>query len=409
MDLATPSVEAPAMRAACGSTDGLWDWCVTTRQFWCSPQLERMLEGLASPAPIGGSPTGGCEIDWQAVQSTIHPADAPDLLADIRRCGEQGATLDHQFRMRAIGSEHRWYRIHGVQTRLSDGRVFVSGGLRDIHDYRLAADSLRDKEQQLVQRKRMDAIDCLAGGIAHEFNNVLQAVRGYISFATKELPADSQPSQDLAQAMLASDRAVKLTRELLGFARAEADPEQEESAAVDVDEAIDGLLNLVRPVIGADIELRVARCARPLVTIADSVELRQALLNLCLNARDAMQQGGTLSISTSSFEVDDAMAEAFIALAPGSYCRILVTDSGCGIEGANCARVFDPFYTTKEVGRGTGLGLAAVHGFAQRSGGHATVYSEGKDRGSTFALYLPLREKNGGWDESPRPEMSDHE
>jgi len=355
------------------------------------------------------APSPDDSFNWDNLRSTLHASDAPVLMADIERCAAEGEPLDRQFRMRLGSDEYRWYRIRGVRSKSADGHMlFVSGGLQDIHEYRMAADSLREKEQQLVQRKRMDAIDCLAGGIAHEFNNVLQAVRGYISFARKALPCDSQPSQDLGQAMLASDRAVKLTRELLGFARAESGDGVDEEEAVDVSGAISGLLNLVRPVIGEDIELRVDSFEAPLVTTADSVELRQALLNLCLNARDAMPQGGVLSITAAPFHVGPALADTYIELTEGAYCRILVTDSGCGIESADCGQVFDPFYTTKEVGKGTGLGLAAVHSFAQRSGGYATVYSEGKDRGATFALYLPMSPSSLENPSTATPETRNH-
>ena len=257
----------------------------------------------------------------------------------------------------------------------------------DLIEVRYSGQPCQVNKQQLLQQERMNALDCLAGGIAHEFNNVLQTVRGYVAFAMDELPRESQAWSDLDQALQATDRAAGLTRSLLDFARAE----EQDCERYDVRDVLQGLNDLLRPVIGEDIALQAIAEPTPMVGVADLQGLRQTLLNLCINARDAMPDGGELVVTAETFHATQVAAATVAGLAAGEYCRIRVTDSGTGIPEHVQEKIFEPFFSTKEVGRGTGLGLATVYGFVQRSGGRVVVYSE-PGVGTTFSIYLPLEE-----------------
>ncbi|MEM6331510.1 MAG: ATP-binding protein, partial [Planctomycetota bacterium] len=396
--------QTPELRAARAASDALWDWDTLTGRVWCSSRLAHLLAGDASandPArePGGGqTPQDGRTLEIDAFVGRVHPDDRAVFQSALKACVAEGVLLDEQCRVNVVGDGYRWFRIRGQSSSSrstpgdSGGRVarrHVSGGLVDIDDYRRASESVRQQQQQLMQRQRVDAIDCLAGGIAHEFNNVLQAVGGYIGFAQETLAAGTQAYLDLAQARHALDRAAKLTRDLLCFAKAD----ESVQGPVDINRVVSGLMELLRPVLGADIDLRLRRSPQPVTTRANLLELRQALLNLCINARDAMPEGRALSISAEPLRVHHAGEIA--SLQPGSYCRLMVTDTGCGIPAEHQPRVFDPFFTTTEAGRGTGLGLAAVYGFLQRSGGDVTLYSTQRvsrlePGGTTFNLFLPI-------------------
>lgn len=247
--------------------------------------------------------------------------------------------------------------------------------------------ALAEKDEQLRQKQKLEAIGSLAGGVAHEFNNLLQGIRGYNQFAMDELDPDCQPYQDLRQAMMAVDRAASLTRQLLNFSRQESFSK----TVVDVNEVVDSVIKMTQPVIGERIETRV-RLGHDLGTvIADPTMLQQALMNLCINARDAMPTGGQLIIRTDMMTASEMYAAIHPDVRPGSYARIIITDTGCGMPADVKQRIFEPFFTTKEVGKGTGLGLAMVYGVVTEHDGAVHVYSE-PGEGTTFRIYLPLQD-----------------
>ncbi|MEM9186171.1 MAG: response regulator [Planctomycetota bacterium] len=372
----------PAIRAASGATDGLWEWDARTSSAWYSPAFAALL-GLGEP----GSAWQGRLEDWQ---SLVHPSDRDHLVAALEACAKSGEAIDVSYRLRSPSEGHRWYRTRAARCRDASGEPhLVSGGVQDIHCYRVAADAAREREQQIMQRQRMQAVDCLAGGIAHEFNNVLQAIGGYVNFARDALAPGSEPHDDLTQALTAADRAAKLTRDLLVFARAE----DNDQTLTDIRSVVSGLVELLGPVIGADIDLSIGLPDAPLVVEANAVELKQSLLNLCINARDAMPGGGQLRLAASRFVVGESPGGRFHDLRPGAYCRVVICDTGRGVQPELLGQLFDPFYTTKDAGTGAGLGLAAVYGFCQRSGGLATAFSDGPGDGAAFSLYLPLKEQ----------------
>ena len=242
----------------------------------------------------------------------------------------------------------------------------------------------RRLEAHFFQAQRLESIGALAGGIAHEFNNLLQAICGYTQYAMNGLDPAEQRRQDLEQVLVAADRATALTRQLLGFSRRQL----LDRTVVDPNQAVQELAKMLRPILGEQVELTLQLADDMGAVFADAGQLQQVLLNLCVNARDAMPHGGRLLLRTSTTTIAEGRG-APADLKPGRYTLIEVQDTGCGMSAEVRRRIFEPFFTTKEVGKGTGLGLAMAYGIIQQHGGSLCVQSVPGD-GSTFSIYLPL-------------------
>jgi signal transduction histidine kinase len=269
---------------------------------------------------------------------------------------------------------------HGLNFDGREARLVIA---RDITDLRQAEDALRESEGRLRQSQKMEAVGQLAGGVAHDFNNLLTAILGYGEILTKRVAADPKSLRDVNEICKAGRRAASLTQQLLAFSRKQV--LQPEVLALNA--VVGGIEMMLQRLIGEDIELRTVLAKSQARVKADPGQIEQVILNLAVNARDAMPLGGRLLIETENADFDEDAARAR-GLSTGRYVALAVTDTGCGMDAATRAHIFEPFFTTKEVGKGTGLGLATVYGIVKQSGGQIGVESE-LGRGTTFKIYLP--------------------
>ena len=244
---------------------------------------------------------------------------------------------------------------------------------------------VRGVEQRLRHVQKMEAIGRLAGGIAHDFNNVLGVVVAYSEMLAEKVHEDAELSLLVTSICKAVERGGTLTRQLLAFSRQQVLQPQ----IISLGDHMDGIKDMLSRVIGEDIQLSIVRGSSDIRVKVDPAQIEQVVMNLVVNARDAMPAGGKLSIETAEIEIDEDYCSRNPDAQPGRHAMVAVTDTGCGMGPDILSRIFEPFFTTKEQGKGTGLGLATIYGIVKQSGGHITAYSE-VDRGTTFKVYLPL-------------------
>nr|MBI3611964.1 PAS domain S-box protein [Nitrospirota bacterium] len=313
---------------------------------------------------------------------------APEHHRAFEECADavfRGESRTLEFEMISLKGARLWLDMHAVPLR-NDGSETVTllGVTRDITGRKQAEASLREREEQLRQAQKMEAVGQLAGGIAHDFNNMLTVINGYSDMLLQALPADDTQRDSVTEIRQAGERAASLTRQLLAFSRRQV----LELRVLDLNAVVASVDTMLRRLIGEDIELVTVLKSGLGHVKADPGQLEQVIMNLIVNARDAMPQGGKLTIETGNVDLDETYAGQRFFVLTGPYVMLAVSDTGCGMDAETQKHIFEPFFTTKEKGKGTGLGLATVYGIVKQSGGYIWVYSE-EGKGTAFKVYLP--------------------
>jgi PAS domain S-box-containing protein len=334
------------------------------------------------------------ELRRTTIGTRVHPDDREGrerLFAELTRGDRDG--YRREMRLVAKSGETVVTHLSAALVRDANGKPdYVIWMAEDITERHVL-------EEQLRQSQKLEAIGRLAGGVAHDFNNVLTAIGGYTSFALDQAEEGSPLRSDLDEIRKATDRATQLTRQLLAFSRKQV----LEPVLLDLNEVVGELTSMLRPLLGADVTLTTALDEDLGLIEADPGQLNQVVMNLVVNARDAMADGGTVTITTANADV----AGGDGAIEPGPYVTLTVRDEGAGIDEATLSQIFEPFFTTKEAGKGTGLGLATVYGIVKQSGGYVEVESE-LGVGSEFRIYLRRVDSIRELEPIPAAPVADH-
>ena len=361
-------------------------------------ESEASYRALVQKAPLGiyRSTPAGRFLSANPALVAMLGYDSPDELLTLdmgrdvyadpeerRRLIEQDSFTDHTY----DELEVHWKKKDGTRIRVhlsvrshraADGQVeYYESFARDVTQQ-------RQLETQLAQAQKMEAIGRLAGGVAHDFNNLLTVILSYSDLLLEDLPADSADRDDVTQIRKAAEGASALTRQLLAFSRQQV----LQPRVLDLNASVAGIEKLLTRLLREDITLQCVLPPKVGTIRVDPGQLEQVIMNLGANARDAMPNGGKLTIETANVDIDASYTSVHASAKPGHYVMLAVTDTGVGMDAATQARIFEPFFTTKDVGKGTGLGLATVQGIVQQSGGFIWVYSE-SGHGTCFKIYLP--------------------
>ena len=369
--------------AAKAANVGLWDWDIKADAWFYSAEWKRQLgfdEDEVGP---------GFE-EWQ---ERLHPDDREAANARLEAfLADPSKGYVSEFR---LGHKDGTYRSIVSQASVvldEDGKpARMLGSHVDVTDQRRS-------EKRIQQSQKMEAIGQLAAGIAHDFNNLLTVINGYSELLLEQAGADDPEADALREIGSAGARAQEMTRQLLAFSRQQV----LEPQTLDLNGVVSDIAQLLRRVIGADVALETSLTNGIARIRADRGQLEQVLVNLAVNARDAMPNGGALTLETDLVVLDDQYVGGVSGLAPGEYVLLAVSDTGIGMDEETQARIFEPFFTTKMAGKGTGLGLATVHGIVKQSGGHLAVYSE-PEKGTTFKIYLPVMQQPAAAQTAPGP------
>jgi PAS domain S-box-containing protein len=302
-----------------------------------------------------------------------------------QRSDQPSRVIGQRLELDALRADRSRFPIELSVSRIDSPKgTFYTAWIRDLSERRQAEEALRQSEAQLRQAQKMEAVGRLAGGVAHDFNNVLTAIFGYADLILDALPLGDPSRHDIAEIKRAANRAAGLTRQLLAFSRKQV----MQPRRLDLNEIIENLETLLLKLVGQEIVLHLDMAPSLWAVKADPGQIEQVLMNLSANARDAMPDGGTLTISTINEDLAPDDAAALVGIEPGRFVRLTVSDSGQGIPDHVRPHVFEPFFTTKEQGKGTGLGLATVYGIVKQSGGWVYL-DEAPGSGASFRIYLP--------------------
>ena len=357
------------MRFALQSADvGIWDMdCTTGALRWSE----------TSEAHYGLKP-GSFQGTFDAFVERVHPDDRESVLETFGKAMRGGT--DFSVLHRTIWPDGSVHWLSGA------GRILLDEHGKPLRGVGISLDvtDRRTLEAQYQQAQKMEAIGRLAGGVAHDFNNLLTVISGYCELLLADYTPEDPHHADIVEIQKAGVRATALTRQLLAFSRKQII----EPKVLDLNKLVDDLRGMLGRLIGEDVKVELDLLPDLALVTADPGQVEQIVMNLAVNARDAMPKGGTLTIETANVELDQHYARAHHAVKPGRYVVLSVTDTGSGMTPQVQARLFEPFFTTKEPGKGTGLGLATVYGIVTRSGGSVAVYSE-VGRGTSFKVYFP--------------------
>ncbi|MGA8440217.1 MAG: PAS domain S-box protein [Candidatus Sulfotelmatobacter sp.] len=326
--------------------------------------------------------------------SLLTTSDRPDEIPEILRKIGRGERIENHESVRVTkDGRHLDVSVSVSPLRNAAGDIVGASAIaRDITIQKRA-------EGQLRQSQKMEAIGRLAGGVAHDFNNVLGIINACAEFLRDRIDPSTEPSLYVENIKKAIERGTSLTKQMLAFSRTSAI----QPRVLDLNERLRDISKLLRPLLGADVEILVVPGTPSAVVEADPGQLDQVVVNLAVNARDAMPRGGKFILETGTVRLDESFAEQHQAMAPGKYVMLTVSDTGSGMDEATVSRIFEPFFSTKEAGKGTGLGMATVYGIVKQSAGHILVYSE-PGHGTTFKIYLPSAEHKIGAGSKPEVE-----
>jgi PAS domain S-box-containing protein len=348
----------------------------------------------------GNSPPGSLDGDGWAV--LVHPDDIGAAAAAWASARERGEPYETEFRLRRADGVYRWHIARAVPIRDASGKIDQWIGTNtDIEDQKAAESRLAALAETLEQRveertvelnktqdalrqsQKMEAIGNLTGGVAHDFHNLLQVISGNLQLLTKDVAGNDRAERRVSNALVGVSRGAKLASQLLAFGRRAA----LEPKVVNIGRFVSGIDEMLRRALGGGIEIETVVAGGLWNTLIDPAQIENALLNLAINARDAMDGNGKLTIEAGNARLDDSYVRDH-DIAAGQYVMLAVSDTGAGMPPEIIAQAFEPFFSTKPEGKGTGLGLSMVYGFVKQSGGHVRIYSE-VGTGTTIKLYLP--------------------
>jgi two-component system cell cycle sensor histidine kinase/response regulator CckA len=363
------------------TNDVIWDWDLLSDKVLWNDALYKIFN--YEPSQVTDS------VQWW--YDHLYPEDRERIDKGINTIINSGAlSWIDEYRFQRGDGSYAMVLDRGYIAQDASGKpVRMIGAMLDLTERKKAEKALHESEEKLQQAQKMESIGRLAGGIAHDFNNLLTAILGYSEIAIMNLKAGDPLRANLEEIKRAGNRAANLTRQLLAFSRKQV----LQPKVMDLNSIVFELDKMLRRLIGEDIEL-VTHLQNSLGSVkADPGQIEQVIINLVINARDAMPEGGKLTIETTNVQLDAEYTNKHPDVKPGSYVMIAVSDNGEGMDEATQERIFEPFFTTKAVGKGTGLGLSTVHGIINQSEGHIWVYSE-LGNGTTFKIYLPRTDKD---------------
>lgn len=355
---------------------GLWEWDLTTNRIFFSPEWKAQIGYAADELPD----------TFATWEERLHPDDRERCLDTLYRyLNQPWPHFAIEYRFRHKDGSYRWIRSQAAVIYNQNGQItHMLGAHLDLTERKQMEEERQRLSEQLFQSQKLEAIGTLASGIAHDLNNLLVPIIGFAEMGMLEVPSQSELYQDFDQIRAAGIRATALTRQILAFSR----HQQLELKPVNLNQTVGEFAPILRRLIGERIRIQLHLAPMLPLVMADTSQMEQILLNLVINARDAIEKQGTITITTFSLRIEPEPIQPRFALSPGIYVGLQVSDNGCGIDPAILPRIFEPFFTTKSQGQGTGLGLSTVFGIVKQHRGHIDVQST-PGQGATFTIYLP--------------------